>query len=287
MDFAPHIRLKKQAQLFLKGIGLYDRLQASRVRDLYWSFADPHRITERAMEVQFYRTALSGFQKRDIIFDIGANEGFKTDIFLRLGAKVLAVEPDETNVERLRGKFLRNRIFPKPVIVEGKAVSDRLGRVPMFIDAPGSALNTLSPKWANTLRSDTTRFGQQFAFTTEKGVETTTLEALMKKYGIPFYIKIDVEGHELNVLRGLKRPVPFLSFEVNLPEFREEGLECLRLLQRLAPDGEFNCAAECPTRLKFSSWLPERDFLEAYRDCPEPMLEIFWRSRNVFPPGSC
>ncbi|HTV42212.1 MAG TPA: FkbM family methyltransferase [Candidatus Sulfotelmatobacter sp.] len=287
MDFAPGIRLKKHLQLFLKGIGLYERLQASRMRDLYWSCVDRHMITDRTRELQFYRTALSSFQKRDLIFDIGANEGSKTDIFLRLGAKVLAVEPDETNVETLRGKFLRNRIFPKPVIIEGKAVSDRPGRVRMLIDAPGSALNTLSPKWANTLRGDTTRFGQQFDFTSEKEVETTTLEALMETHGVPFYIKIDVEGHELNVLRGLKRPVPFLSFEVNLPEFREEGLECARLLQRLSPDGEFNCLVDQPARLKFPSWLQEREFLNAYRHCSEPMIEIFWRSRNVLPPGSC
>jgi len=270
--------LKRQAQAFLKQIGLYERLKASRIYDYYWSWADPHWVKDRDKEVQFYRTVLSGFQKRNLIFDIGANDGCKTDVFLRLGAKVLAVEPDEMNLDVLKGKFLRNRIFPKPVTIEGKAVSDRVGVMAMFIDAPGSALNTLSPKWADRLRNDDTRFGQRFDFSTEKTVQTTTLENLIAEYGVPFYIKIDVEGHELSVLRGLGRPVPYLSFEVNLPEFKEEGLKCIETLHGIAPKGEFNCVADCRDGLRFPSWMSRKEFVGAFQDCAEPMIEIFWRN---------
>ncbi len=278
MNSAISLSLKRQAQGVLKAVGLYERVKASRLYDLYWSRTDPHWITDRAQEVEFYRTVLAGLKKRDLIFDIGANDGRKTDVFLRLGARVVAVEPDETNLKVLKGKFLKNRLFPKAVAVEGKAVSDRTGSVSMLIDAPGSALNTLSPKWANTLRSDPARFGQQFDFTTEKVIETTTLESLIEKHGTPFYIKIDVEGHELNALRGLKHAVPRVSFEVNLPEFKEEGLECIGLLQRLAPDGEFNCVAECRDGLKYSTWLRGPEFVQAYGEFTDSTLEIFWRN---------
>lgn len=270
--------LKQQAQAFLKGVGLYERLKASRIYDFYWSYADPHWITDRTKEVQFYKSVLSGFRKNDVIFDIGANDGRKTDVFLRLGARVVAVEPDETNQTIIRNKFIRNRIFPKSVTIEGKAVSDQVGTMPMFIESPGSALNTLNPKWANTLRNDEARFSQHFNFAKEKMVETTTLQTLMSKHGIPFYIKIDVEGHELNVLQGLKCPVPYLSFEVNLPEFKEEGIECIRLLNRLGPDGEFNFAADCLTGLDLPSWLPLKEFISLFDQCKEPVVEIFWRN---------
>jgi FkbM family methyltransferase len=277
MSLTASASLKEQAQAFLKQIGLYERFKASRVYDFYWSYADPHWITDRAKEVEFYRTVLSGLRKRDVIFDIGANDGCKTDVFLRLGAKVVAVEPDESNLEIIKGKFLKNRFFPKPVTIEDKAVSDWCGKMPMFVEGPGSALNTLSPKWADRLRNDETRFGQHFSFATKKIVETTTLESLIARHGRPYYIKIDVEGHELNVLRGLKQAVPYLSFEVNLPEFKEEGLKCIDLLHHIAPNGEFNYAADCRVGLRLQSWIRRRDFISIFEQSQEPMIEIFWR----------
>ena len=270
--------LKRRAQAFSKEIGLYERLKASRIYDLYWSYVDPHWIIDRTKEVQFYQTVLLGFRKGDIIFDVGANEGCKTDVFLRLGARVVAVEPDETNLRILSGKFLKNRIFPRPVKIENKAVSDRVGHVQMFVEAPGSALNTLNPKWADTLRHDEVRFGQHFDFATVKTVETTTLESLIAKHGVPFYIKIDVEGHEVNVLHSLKRPVHYISFEVNLPDFKEESLQCIHLLKELAPEGEFNYAVDCRVGLKLQSWMTAKNFIETFNNCNEPTAEVFWRA---------
>lgn len=60
-----------------------------------------------------------------------------------------------------------------------------------------------------------------------------------------FFVKIDVEGYEPHVLRGLRRLVPYLSFEVNLPEFKQEGLECVEQLANIAAAGRFNYAIDC------------------------------------------
>ena len=49
----------------------------------------------RAAGRRFYRKLLAGLQRDGLIFDIGANMGAKTDIFLRLGARVVSVEPDD------------------------------------------------------------------------------------------------------------------------------------------------------------------------------------------------
>ncbi|HEY3760397.1 MAG TPA: FkbM family methyltransferase [Verrucomicrobiae bacterium] len=272
------ISIKHGIQALLKQAGLYQRLKASVAYDFYWAMTDPHWVTDRAKEVEFYRSVLLGFRKGDMIFDIGANEGCKTDIFLRLGAKVVAMEPDDANLEILNDKFLRNRIFPRPVCIEKKAVSSQAGTTTMWIDRPGSALNTLNPKWAGILKEDATRFNQRMDFASQKTVETTTLEDLISRHGRPFYVKIDVEGHELNVLRGLKQTVPYLSFEVNLPEFREEGVECLQILAGLAPESLFNYSADTRLGLAFKRWLPLSDFLRAFEQCNGPAIEVFWQT---------
>jgi FkbM family methyltransferase len=268
--------LKPQAQAFLARIGLYQRLKGSRLYDLYWQIADRRIIDERASEIAFYRTVLKGFLKNDLIFDVGANHGSKTDIFLRLGAKVVSVEPDEANQTILRERFLRHRLNAKPVTIVGKAVSDRNTVETLWIDAPGSAKNTLSHKWVETLKEDDGRFGYKLDFARHVEVETVTLERLMSTYGAPFFIKIDVEGFEVNVLRGLQRPVPFISFEVNLPHFKPEGFECIEQLQRVSGTGWFNYTVDARHGLSLPSWRTAGEFLEVLDRCTDKSIEVFW-----------
>lgn len=270
--------IKRSVQSLLKRVGLYNRLKASCLYDLYWSVADSRMNKERSREVTFYRDLLQGFQDGDLIFDIGANHGHKSDIFLRVGARIVAVDPDEMNQEALKDKFLRYRWGKKPVIIVGKAVSDKCEVHKLWIDEPGSAKNTLSQKWVETLRRDEVRFGHRLNFAHHKNVESISLEELMVTYGDPFFVKIDVEGHEPHVLRGLKRPVPYLSFEVNLPEFRDEGLECINLLGDLAADGVFNYAINCGKGLALGKWVTGKEFRDIFGFCSEPSLEVFWRT---------
>jgi FkbM family methyltransferase len=267
---------KQRVQALLSRIGLYERLRGSCLYDIYWFVVDKRVIVERSVEVDFYATLLKGFRKNDLIFDVGANHGVKTDVFLRLGARVVAVEPDEANQAILRQRFLSYRVFRKALVVVQKALSDSEAVETMWIDAPGSAKNTLSRKWVDTLRDDKGRFGYQLDFSGQKNVETTTLEQLMVEHGVPFFIKIDVEGFEPQVVRGLRRRVPFLSFEVNLPEFRPEGLECVELLGRVAEEGTFNYAVDCRDGLMLERWVNAREFVSVLENCDADSIEVFW-----------
>ena len=273
--------LKHFAQLFLGRIGLYQRVKSSFLYDLYWSVAGKQLIHDRHKEVQFYRETLTGFKQGYSIFDVGANKGQKTDIFLRLGASVVAVEPDPSNQRILKQSFLDYRLKRRPVTIVGKAVSDRSGKAVFLIDEPGSAKNTLNQKWADTLRSDPGRFGKTLAFGKHREVETITLEQLIHSYGRPYYVKIDVEGHELSVLRGMKTVVPFLSFEVNLPEFRGEAEECVKMLDQLASGGDFNQTPDCSRGFVFKEWQSCSAALDVLKSSTETCLEVFWRA-----PGS-
>lgn len=274
-------RLKFHTQNILKKAGIYQRLKASRVYDLYWSFADRSVVARTDREIRFYRNLLSGFSRGCLIFDVGANHGTKTDIFLKLGARVVAVEPDRTNQQILKEKFLMYRLSRKPVFIVGKALSDKDSVETMWIDEPGSAKNTLSRKWVETLKHDDERFGQHHDFRDRTTVETTTLDQLIGTHGSPFFIKIDVEGHEVNVLRGLHTVVPYVSFEVNLPEFAPDGQECVEILNHLAPDGKFNYAAgDYEQGLGLKNWLGAAEFSRVLAQCPEKSIEVFWKTPN-------
>jgi FkbM family methyltransferase len=272
-------QLKAYVQTILKRGGLYQRLKASRVYDLYWSVADRSLVERTQQEIKFYQRFLVGLRRGDLVFDVGANHGSKTEIFLKLGVRVVAVEPDPTNQEILREKFLTYRMSRKPVIIVRKALSDRVAVETMWIDEPGSATNTLSPKWVHTLRNDDERFGRRYDFSQKTTVETTTLDHLITAHGLPFFIKIDVEGHEPCVLRGLHHVVPYLSFEVNLPEFRPDGLECVDVLYHLATDGKFNyVAGECEKGFALEGWLGALEFSQVLAQCPDKSIEVFWKS---------
>jgi len=270
--------IKQRLQLSLSQLGLYHRLKASSLYSLYWSLADRTVIEDVTRELDFYKRTLVGFRSGDLIFDIGANQGYKTGIFLRLGAKVVAVDPDEANTAILEEKFLRYRLRAKPLVVVTQAVSDKCAVETMWMEGPGSAKNTLSRKWVDTLTLDDKRFGHVLHFGQRTEVTTTTLEKLFITYGMPLFVKIDVEGLEVNVIRGMQRPVPYLSFEVNLPEFRAEGLECVKLLAAIAKDGKFNYAVDCRQGLALRDWLGARDFSGVLARCADDCVEVFWKT---------
>ena len=280
-----HKVLKTSMQGLLRRIGLYHRIKFSVLYDLYWRMTDRDLIHNRTTEIRFYLATLQGCKKGDLVFDIGANRGYKTDIFLRLGAQVVAAEPDKVNQEILRESFLNYRLVRKPVVIVGKAVSDKIGSHVMWVEEPGSAKNTLNPKWVETLRTDKSRFGKIVEFAGKAEVETITLEELVRLHGLPFYIKIDVEGHETSVLRGLRSIVPFVSFEVNLPEFRPEAFGCIESLENLATGGHFNYTADVLRGLALERWLPQAAFIDKFSQCEESCVEVFWRAPGVRRPA--
>ncbi len=165
-----------------------------------------------------------------------------------------------------------------PVTIVPKAVSDKESVERIWIHTPGSAKNALSEKWAAILRDDDKRFGQKLVFGEWKNIETISIDSLVAKYGLPYFIKIDVEGYELNVLRGMSRPIPYLSFEVNLPEFRGEGLECIEVLRRLDTSGVFNHAEDCRGGMALRDWLPAAEYEAVLKTCNSSSIEVFWRT---------
>jgi FkbM family methyltransferase len=262
----------------LRKLGVYERLKASWLYDVYWTIFDSSHVRQRRAEEAFYRSLLGDLRQCDVVFDIGANIGAKTLAFVGLGATVVAIEPDEENQQVLDRMFLKNRFRPKPVLIVGSAVGAQEGEMTMFIDHAGSAKNTLSSKWVEVLRKDDRRFGSRLDFREQRTVAVTTLEALIRRFGKPVFVKIDVEGYELDVLQGLEQPVPLLSFEVNLPEFRHEGLLCAQRLAQLSKQGLFNYVVDCKKGLELAEWLPYEFFQAVLQQCTDRSIDVLWRS---------
>jgi FkbM family methyltransferase len=118
----------------------------------------------------------------------------------------------------------------------------------MWVDEPGSAKNSLNPKWVETLRTDAKRFGSTLQFNEQKEVETITLEQMIARHGRPFYIKIDVEGYEPMVLKGLteRRLLHFIRSE--LPEFQPEASN-VSIAGRFGAAGRIQLRGGLPSRL--------------------------------------
>jgi FkbM family methyltransferase len=275
--------LKTKIQDFLRRMGLYDRLKETVAYDCYQYLRFGRPVRWRQNELSFYRSLLGDRPQEMLVFDVGANRGQRTKVFLQLGARVVAVEPDSTNQAHLVSQF--SHPGRNPVTVVGKAVSDAANTATMWVHAPGSGLNSLSQKWVDMLGEDPTRFGEKLDFSGRQQVETVTLESLMAEFGVPDYIKIDVEGHEAPVLRGLKRPVALLSFEVNLPEFLAEGLECVEILGRLDGSGRFNWSRDCQGGFALPEWAGAVEFASVLRECMELSIEVFWKVPDAQAPS--
>ena len=140
-----------------------------------------------------------------LLFDIGANRGDATVAGLALGFdKVIAVEPAPRMFAQLVSHFLYdNRITPLKF-----AVSDTLGDQIEFYEADEDGLSTTNIDWL-------TAEGMPYNDKPFRTVEATTctIDWLVEQYGEPTLIKIDVEGAEWAVFRGITKKYRLITFE--------------------------------------------------------------------------
>jgi FkbM family methyltransferase len=156
------------------------------------------------------------------VFDIGANVGNRVKIFSALGATVVAFEPQPSCISVLKKGFSAN----DNVTIVPKAVGAKMGSAKMLV-SDAHTLSSMSNQWIAAVK-DSGRFGH-IKWDEPIEVGQITLENAIETYGAPEFTKIDVEGYELEVLKGLKTPISFLSFEFT-PEYLENADQCIDLL---------------------------------------------------------
>lgn len=195
-----------------------------------------------------------------LCFDLGAHLGNRTRAFRDLGARVVAVEPQPVCVQFLQKKFQSD---PQVQIVP-RAVSDTNGTLELKMSRRYPTISTAAGRqWQETVQH-----AAQYPIAWEDTVtvECVTLDALIADHGLPDFCKIDVEGFEEHVLRGLSQAIPALSFEF----FREMDSITQACIEHLEQFGtyRYNWSRGESQRMELDVWVAAPALLRFLRQLP-------------------
>ncbi len=148
-----------------------------------------------------------------VIFDIGANRGSYTKLWLKnleyvkREALLHIFEPSEELFKNLNKEFEGN----DKIKLNKRALSDKTGEAILYSDAPGSGLASLAKRDLSWTKTE---------MNVQENIITQTLDAYCREQGVLKinFLKLDVEGFEFAVLRGAKemlenRAIEFIQFE--------------------------------------------------------------------------
>jgi len=188
----------------------------------------------------------------DLCFDIGANVGNRVSPLLELGAKIIAFEPQSSCRKILKWKF------GKRIKIDDRAMGSSEGVMDMYI-SNFSGISSLSQEWINSVKN--TRF-QNFEWGETEKVKVNTIDQAIKEYGIPKFIKIDVEGYELEVLNGLSVPIDMISFEYATPEQTKRAIDCIERIALINANSVFNYSVGESMNFALNTWINADDMIK-------------------------
>ena len=114
-----------------------------------------------------------------------------------------------------------------------------------------SVLSTLSRDWIDKAAT-TGRYGDH-QWSKKIKVPVTTMDALIAEHGMPAFCKIDVEGFEVQVLKGLSKAIKAVSFEL-ISETADNAIACIDHLQKLGMY-EYNYSHLESMKLDLPAWV--------------------------------
>lgn len=187
----------------------------------------------------------------DLCFDVGANFGNRTQPLLELGTKVVAIEPQIECCKFLKKKFGNSIILINAGLGAKEEEKD-------FYISDAHTLSSFSIDWVESVKKD--RF-KQFNWDKKVKMQMTTLDNLISKFGKPKFIKIDVEGYEYEVLKGLSEPVEMISFEYTVPEQTESIVNCINQIHANSKDIELNYCIGEDMKFELENWISVSDMI--------------------------
>ena len=145
---------------------------------------------------------------RKLVYDVGGYDGTDTSRYLSLGYRVVCIEAAPNLAAQITTRFQRE-ISAGQCTVLNVAIGTTNGHIPFYLSST-SLLYSFD-------RSLATRHG---ALVTEISVPTRTFDSILAEHGVPYFLKIDIEGADHACLRALGGEVPqYLSFEAGRDSF--------------------------------------------------------------------
>lgn len=195
-----------------------------------------------------------------LVFDVGAHVGHRTGVFLNLGARCVAVEPQPDFAALLRRLYGRRPAF----ILEQMALGASQGTAELQVSRRTPTVSTTAPAWKE-------RVGRSASFSSVSWDETictamSTLDGMVLRYGLPDLCKIDVEGSELAVLQGLSRPLPVVSLEY-IPAVAADAVACVARLETLGRY-EYNWSRGESQQFLETRWLSAAEMAHRLQSLP-------------------
>jgi hypothetical protein len=143
--------------------------------------------------------------------------------------------------------------------------------------ADSSTLSTLSPEWIDAM-TQSGRFGGM-NWNKKQRVKVNTLDQLIKTFGVPDFVKVDVEGFEEQVVAGLSQPVGVISLEIT-PEFLDKTNRCIDRFLSIAPC-TFQVSLGESMNFSLPVWCSDRDVRHAMSQMkPGEFGDLYVRFQN-------
>ena len=197
--------------------------------------------------------------KGDLCFDIGANIGNRTQTFLKLGARVVSVEPVKETYD-----VLKNNVGGEEgVTILQVGVGSEAGHKDIHVSNI-SEVSTFSQEFIDAYKIQR---DINIEWNETNSVEMMTLDQLIANYGIPKFCKIDVEGFELEVLKGLSQSLPLMSLEYNA-KLKNVAIDYLKELSKF-DNLVFNFSPYETMQFSFPNWQQPAEFLAYIKHLPE------------------
>lgn len=224
-------------------------------------------------------------KKSDLIYDIGLHQAEDTEFYLEKGFEVIAFEADPVLAEQCRRKFSAQIADQRLVVVEGAIVDPATcgtaSTVKFYRNETDTVWGTIFHEWAER-NSDT--FGSK---STVIEVPAVNLGECLRRYGVPHYMKIDIEGADTLCLRALlDSPVlpDYVSIEGEKLDFRKLGEE-FELLERLGYSRfkavqQANIPTQFPPRPSLEGQYVDRPFPEGSSGLFGRELPGRWKTRR-------
>jgi FkbM family methyltransferase len=130
---------------------------------------------------------------RELIFDVGMNNGADTAYYLHRGFRVVSVEANPELCRQARTRF-SDALATRRLVIENVAIHQMEGTRQFYLSEVD--------EWSSFDERIAARDGHR---TTAIQVRCVPLLSLLEKYGVPHYLKIDIEGADSYCLEALQR----------------------------------------------------------------------------------